>query len=394
LVTDRNHDIGLEWALLSFAVSSLVTYVLSGLSGSLSESAVQLSIAVMVASMIGTLGIRGGFVVRHARMIVNELHVSYSWPMLLVSLVSATVFARLLFFHSLYEHDNGALYSGGATWADMAIHLNIMHSFISGANASMQWLRWPQSPICAGARLVYAFMPDFHAAVLLRGGWSDRYALMIPSIVLGTSLCNLLLLLHQRLFRHTYTVAIIGVLLFVCSGGIGWYYWITAHSMSVDAIWDFVERISLDPQENLVWFATLPHVLLPQRGAIFGYPLLLIAMIALAALYTNVHTSTTNAHFRTMALSAFCVALLPLMQTHAFLSAFLFLAAFVLLQPKQLLQYKHFGGWVLFGLIVVVLSVPQCMCVCVCVCVCQCSDSLNNNHLLTRSVASTIHTHC
>jgi len=301
---------------------------------------------------------------RRRALLLSELQPGNWWRVGLVLGVSFVAFAYLLGKHSLYEYQ-GAMYSGGATWADMAIHLDIARSFVSGANARLSLTSWPQSPIYAGETLVYAFMPDFHAAVLLLGGWSERHSLLLPSCLLGMSLFAALLLLHGRLFRHRdeHAVALTAVVLFGLSGGLGWYEWLSQHGGSLAALehFDFVERVSHDPRTNIVWFATLPHVLLPQRGALFAYPLVLLTMIALAALFSNnLHTVSMRRHCNTVAVAALCTALLPLLQTHAFVASFLFLASFVLYRPLEALSGKPLLGWITFLIVVLTVSTPQC----------------------------------
>ena len=136
------------------------------------------------------------------------------------------------------------------------------------------------SPVFAGERLYYPFLPDFHAAVLKRTGGELRDGFLAPGFLLACSLWPLLYHLTVRVTRSRLA-AVLGIALTVCAGGMG------AFSV-LKGTGSFAKALEVDTAQNdagggytIFWFAFLPHVLLPQRGATFAYPLVLVCLLLL-----------------------------------------------------------------------------------------------------------------
>src|SRR3989344_2424138 len=94
----------------------------------------------------------------------GELRQALAKPrgLLVLLAIAAIGFGLLLSTHVLEER-NGATYSAGSTWGDIAIHLSFINSFNKGANA-LPVSGFPSNPTFAGARLSYPFLPDYNAA--------------------------------------------------------------------------------------------------------------------------------------------------------------------------------------------------------------------------------------
>jgi hypothetical protein len=60
--------------------------------------------------------------------------------------------------------------TGGTTWADLPFHLNIVSSFLYGANENATVLKPLASVFYSNATLAYPFLPDFHAAFNVAAG--------------------------------------------------------------------------------------------------------------------------------------------------------------------------------------------------------------------------------
>jgi hypothetical protein len=101
------------------------------------------------------------------------------------SLVAAAlVGVGALFFVPLYStrmipEQDGKIFSGGSCWADLPIHMHIAESFLSGRNQDVSWGDM-HSPVFAGEKMYYPFIPDWHAAVLVKIGTSMRRAFLLP----------------------------------------------------------------------------------------------------------------------------------------------------------------------------------------------------------------------
>ncbi len=115
------------------------------------------------------------------------------------ALLCFTMFYILFDHHSLSIGEDGASYSGGGCWGDIAFHLDIISSFLYGPN--MHFKPWALSnPIYSGTTLQYTLLPDYHSAMLIKGGFSVRHAFFGPGVLMSWSICCLL---YFYTFRFT-----------------------------------------------------------------------------------------------------------------------------------------------------------------------------------------------
>lgn len=97
-------------------------------------------------------------------------------------LAVAAYFLVPLYSSRMIPEEDGQIFSGGSCWADLPIHMTIVNSFLSGRNQDVS-LADMQSPVFAGERFSYPFIPDFHAAVLVKQGLSMRWAFLLPGVL-------------------------------------------------------------------------------------------------------------------------------------------------------------------------------------------------------------------
>jgi len=128
-----------------------------------------------------------------------------------VAVIAIPLF-RLYSTHMIPWED-GRIYSGGSCWADLPIHMHIAESFLSGRNNDVSWgdmhspvfagawravvthprtcsgVAWqkiatttpPPPPVRgAGEKMYYPFIPDWHAAVMVKQGASMRWGFLAP----------------------------------------------------------------------------------------------------------------------------------------------------------------------------------------------------------------------
>jgi hypothetical protein len=109
------------------------------------------------------------------------------------------MFYILFDHHSLSIHEDGASYSGGGCWGDIAFHLDIISSFLYGPNQNFKpWAL--ANPIFSGTTLQYTLLPDYHSAMLIKGGFSVRHAFFGPGVAMAWAICCLL---YYYTFRFT-----------------------------------------------------------------------------------------------------------------------------------------------------------------------------------------------
>jgi hypothetical protein len=152
--------------------------------------------------------------------------------------------------------------------------MQIAESFLQGRNQEVSLSRM-HSPVFAGERMYYPFLPDFHAAVMKRtGGGSGtlRGAFLWAGFALASSLWPLLFHLTVRVTRSRLA-GLLSVALTIGAGGIGFF----AHAFGPGG--SLSRALDVDTAQNdagmgytIFWFAFLPHVLLPQARTVLPPP--------------------------------------------------------------------------------------------------------------------------
>lgn len=88
----------------------------------------------------------------------------------------------------MIPEQHGFIWSGGSCYGDLPIHMQISNSFIFGCNTQVSWSGMV-SPIFSGERMMYPFLPDFHAAiVVVAGGTLCVWSYSVLSAACSTSL--------------------------------------------------------------------------------------------------------------------------------------------------------------------------------------------------------------
>lgn len=271
----------------------------------------------------------------------------------------------------LWEDDKGNVYSGGSCWSDLAIHLHMAHSFLYGRNQDVAFSDM-YSPVFAGAKMAYPFLPDWHAAILKYMGDPIRFGMMLPGIAMFFSLIALLFSLGRRMVRSDIA-STVAIALIVLAGGMG--------GINLTKKFSF-ERVMIeyDPIQDdigakgqVFWFAFLPHIYLPQRGATFAYPMVLTILLLVwsatspSAMYYKQNSDApdkgpvTNSERRTfLFLAGVFSATLPLVQAHSFIALGIIIGLLFLLEaPTWLAHPVHLLGWIPAGIVTIALATPQ-----------------------------------
>ena len=256
------------------------------------------------------------------------------------------------------EDTDGNVHSGGSVWADGPIHLHIAHSFMYGRNQEVSFTGL-QNPIMADRPMVYPFLPDWHAAVMATAGSTMRETMMITGMLMCISFFVLLYRFGRRIVR-SQAAAVLGVVMLICAGGQG------GIRLLSEVGWEQL-MIEYDPIQDDVgakgqvfWFAFMPHVYFPQRGATFAYPAVLAAFICVWAATSPERAMPDIARKRLIMTAALFAAALPLVQAHSFIALGVIMAVVFLFQaPRWLSSPAQLSAWLSAGVVAVVLAVPQ-----------------------------------
>jgi hypothetical protein len=264
---------------------------------------------------------------------------------------------------------DGKVWTGGSCYGDLPIHMTIAQSFLVGCNTAVGWPSAMESPIFAGHPLTYPFLPDWHAAVLVRLGGTMRDGFFLPGFLLASALWALLFYFTLRVTRSRLG-GVVAVALVVFAGGLGGPRWL-ASKAEADPAGGWAGALDAALREDVVqhdptgewkylWFAFVPHIMLPQRGANFAYPAAVL-VLDLVWMATDAGTRLHQGHRRAMLVTAAALAAsLPLVQAHSFIGLALIIGVFGALDFHKWLADAHlFWSWVMAGVVAVALAYPQ-----------------------------------
>jgi hypothetical protein len=271
------------------------------------------------------------------------------------------------------ENGQQVIHAGGSCWSDLPIHMSMVHAFLSGRNQDVSWGDMI-SPVFAGEKMAYPFLPDFHAAIMVKLGSSMRSGFLFPGFLLAVSFFVLLFLMALRVTKSRIA-GVFAILLTIGAGGMGGVniFFRELANANGNIFSALAATIPNDTAQNDVsgdgkvfWFAFLPHVLMPQRGANFAYPMALLVLLLVwqATDTTRAASASTNPAQRRSLLmhAAAFAAALPLVQAHCFIALGIMIGVFFVLDAhKWLADLRLLGGWIAAGLVAVCVGGPQMM---------------------------------
>ena len=283
---------------------------------------------------------------------------SSEWMLFATLIVWGVLMVPLYLTRFFPEDEQGNVYSGGSCWADMPIHMHFANSFIYGRNQDVAWGTM-HSPIFAGEVMTYPFIPDWHAGVLYWMGDGMRHAMMWPGMFMFFSCMGLLYTFNRRLARSDIAAALSTAMVVFAGGqgGINLY-----HKFGFEQVMQEYDPIQDDVGDkgNVFWFAFMPHVYLPQRGATFAYPMVLAAFLMVWAVTSRVNPVSPAARRTGILLAAMCCGTLPMVQAHSFLGAGLVILVVFLLDALWWLRSPSvLWAWLVGGIAAVAMGVPQ-----------------------------------
>ena len=253
------------------------------------------------------------------------------------------------------------IYSGGSCYGDLPIHMYLAESFLIGGNKHISWSGMT-SPIFAGERLTYPFLPDFHAAIFRPLGDTLHEGFLYPSFMMATAMWGILYCFTVRVTGSRLGGAL-SVLLTIGAGGMGGPRWIQAVGWNSAMTRDVVQH---DPtgEWKYLWFAFVPHILLPQRGACFAYPMAVLCLLLVWVGSDNTSAGAarpTPLERRHLLIGAALAAgSLPMVQAHSFIGCGVIIIFIALLDCyKWLADPTLMVDWALAGIVAAVTGGPQ-----------------------------------
>ena len=276
-----------------------------------------------------------------------------------------TLFFGWLFGRVWQIGESGAIETAPATnYGDLAFHVSLITSLAWGENLP------PENPIYFGLPLTYPFLIDFLTAFLLRCGVGWREAFLIGNLPLALALIGLVEQLTRRWSGGNRLAGRLAPLLFVLSGGLGWWrfgedlaawwrdggmgregiLWFLTH---LPATYTIGNELSIAGQPVALQYGNLLTTLLvPQRSFLFGLPMVaLVLLLWRTALVES--PAGGRGSWRLMGLAGALTGLLPLLHGHGFL-------AIILASLPMMVLYRG-RAWIAFLVPAGLFALPQAL---------------------------------
>jgi hypothetical protein len=270
----------------------------------------------------------------------------------LILIILAPVYSQLL-SRQVFPHREGGIYSGSAD-NDLAFHAAITSSFVYGKNFP------PAYPLLPPEPLLYPYLPDFHAAVLMSSGLSMRAAFILVALILGAVTAGLFYSLALRIAR-SQRAATMATVLFLLNGGFGFIYFFRDWWQSNESFFAFFNSLHMNyakiSERGLHWTNLVADMLVPQRTSLFGLPLAFMIFTVFAFVWQRWHEDEEDKKgnaprsFALMIVAGVLAGLLPLFHTHTYIGVGLVSVGLFALRPRR--------EWLAFWTPAVLLAAPQ-----------------------------------
>ncbi|QLG89691.1 hypothetical protein HQ393_16350 [Chitinibacter bivalviorum] len=260
--------------------------------------------------------------------------------------------AYLLHTHIILPTANG--YDvGQATFGDLQMHMGMVTSL------ARQEVFPPEYSILPGQRLSYPFLVNLVSSSLYQLGFSLRWAILLPSLLMCTLIVISFILLAFEVSRDR-RVTQLATLLFFLNGGLGFIYFFGWHDYTfAQILTEFYKTPTNYNAMNVRWSNVIADMIIPQRTTMAGWS---VAFFALWALLRFTRSTGKDKHGWGI-LAGTLVGLLPMIHTHSFMAIGLislgWLATDLYQRRAQLGQVII--DWCWYGLPAIILAIGQLM---------------------------------
>ncbi|MCK5129830.1 MAG: hypothetical protein KAQ68_08265 [Clostridiales bacterium] len=254
---------------------------------------------------------------------------------------------------------DGALYGGQSTYGDLSMHMGMVTSI------ARQGIFPPEYSILPGARLSYPFLVNSLSASLYLFKTSLRTAIILPSVIMSFVCFSGFYLLAKK-FTGKNKSAVIAVLLFFITGGLGVVYFLGDIIMFKEIFTGFYKTPVNLPDLNLRWVNVICDMMVPQRTTLMGWSVLIPIMLILyngmkKKLDITREKRGILADHKELLVAGIMAGLLPMMHTHSFLALGILCAGMLIagLFVPSIDKKKYVEGFFAFVAPVIILAPPQ-----------------------------------
>ena len=271
-------------------------------------------------------------------------------PTSLLSWLGLGVLFAYLFHATMLHDEPGGIYTGGAGYGDLALHLSLISRFATIDALSLD------SPLVAGAPLTYPFLGDFFPACLVRGGWSASTALAVTGWLSIMTALALVQAIALRLFARTAAATIAAWLLVLSGSVVGCWYAIgdflgNGLPGSVGEMRDYAH----DPDRGLLSANLVAQFYVPQRALLCALPVFwAVVWLIQAAVRTADRGEPAR---RLLFAAAVLTGALPFVHVHTFLIAAGLLGWFAIWRLAR--RRPGAAQWAATAALAILLATPQ-----------------------------------
>ncbi len=272
--------------------------------------------------------------------------------------------AFLFMFLCLMNYFDGEYHVAYPLYGDAAFHSAMVSSFSQGVNYP------PQYPFMAGQPLRYTFIIDFYSAMLDWLGLGLQWSLVLPGIILLSSLLATLYFFGTRLTGRK-AGGLISVALVVLSGGLGFAYafidWMAANTSLTGFLYNHYLNYTTLYEMNLV-FSNFIVVILTERTALTGFAAGTLIMLLFYVTFVRKGKETHNTR-DVMLFAGVLAGLLPMVHTYTYACIMIAAGLFILMEigerlaakasPMDSLRILTDKGWLFFMVPALLIALPQ-----------------------------------
>jgi hypothetical protein len=241
---------------------------------------------VILAGLVLVLVLGGIAVWRQRQLVVDDARdlgdrwgrpfkdSGHPWPLVAILAVSWPYTIHVL--RQAYVFAEDGLYAGHlSSWADWSAHSSYAGAFSTASRLP------PDLPVASGEPFRYHFMVDLFAGNLSRLGISLQSALELSSLVLAFAFPLVLYLVALRL-TGSRAAAALTVPVFLLAGGLGFtYFFADLDQKGFSVLRNLPHEYAGMWDRNYQMNNTITGHLYPQRPALFGFSIALIAVALL-----------------------------------------------------------------------------------------------------------------
>jgi hypothetical protein len=323
-------------------------YLVSRLLGNLSYAALVV-LTVAICGLIGLSWYRDRLQIKKSTATLQLI--KDSKLQILLALIFVTIFAYF-FYEGMFRPTRNGMFLTATSFYDLAYHLALATSFVYGQNFP------PINPVFPTEPLRYHFMPDFHAAILMKLGLGIWPTFAITSFIMALAFVGIFYCFARRLTESSLA-SFIATLLFFFSGGLGFALffkdWRNSNQPFLNFLFNMKENYTDMFFRGIKWTNLMTSGVIPQRSMLYGMPLAIVVLTLIAVVWKRWSEEQSKGKWdgvKVLFPAGIITGLLPLFHYHAYAVVIFITIILFLLRPRLV--------WLIFWVPAFLIALPQC----------------------------------